>query len=45
MKAECCGQRLSPNHENKLYFKKKCNVCGKIYKQNKRQPSKPKPSK
>ena len=37
MKAYCCEQRLTTYFEDEQSFAKYCSLCGKIYKQGKRQ--------
>lgn len=32
-----CGKRVIPRSDNPVYFKMKCAVCGRIFKQRKRR--------
>lgn len=34
-----CGKVLWSISDNRFYFRKKCQVCGKVFKQRKRLPS------
>jgi hypothetical protein len=37
-----CGKRMWTVSDNPVYFRKKCQVCGKVFLQHKRQPTTPK---